>query len=306
MSTAPSPSQLPPPRRRWGSSLVLSVALHLAVLVMLVVQWRRNSHHEESQIELIPLEIMEIQGEQPAPTPEPLPQPETLPQPEATPGADEPEPPEPEPAPPSPEPEPPPEPESLVVEPPKPKPPPPKPKPKSPAPPKPQKPKDTLEERLRNARVVKPKTQPRPQKIDTSALEQRLRNLERNSAVVSNSTRTAGSAVAGVAASEMAHYQAYNARCVSPTISRLWTQLGPNALGTLPADVVITFNIDRNGRVLFCSIVRRSNNIAMNDSAERLCETIRRTDFPPFSQVGLKMDGTVRSLPFEFTLKYQH
>lgn len=287
---------------------MLSVALHLAVLVMLVVQWRRNSHHEESQIELIPLEIMEIQEEQPAPPPEPLPQPETLPQPEAmpqpeaTPVADEPEPPEPEPAPPSPEPEPPPEPESLVVEPPKPKPPPPKPKPK----PKPPKPKDTLEERLRNARVVKPKTQPRPQKIDTSALEQRLRNLERNSAVVSNSTRPAGSAVAGVAASEMAHYQAYNARCVSPTISRLWTQLGPNALGTLPADVVITFNIDRNGRVLFCSIVRRSNNIAMNDSAERLCETIRRTDFPPFSQVGLKMDGTVRSLPFEFTLKYQH
>lgn len=292
-------------RRHWGISIVLSIALHLAVLGLLCIQARKNANKEEKEIEFIPIEIIEVQSESGGGIAEPEPLPEPEPEPEPTP---EPEPvaPEPEPVPvPEPEPEP-----SMVVEEPKkeeikPKPVE-KPKPKPVEKPKPKQP--TLEERIRNARVVKGQSV-KPQPNKNSDIDKRLRDIRNRTNSPSNFGKTgsySSSGVTGVAQSEMAHYQAYNTRCVAPTLSRLWTQLGPNALDTLPNDVVIAFNIDRNGRVAFCSIVRRSNNIAMNNAAERLCDAVRNTSFPPFSQVGLKAESNVRSIPFEFTLKYQH
>ncbi len=290
-------------RRHWGISIALSVALHLAVFGVLLFQARKNANKEEKEIEFIPIEIIEVQPEGGMPIAEP--------EPVAEPEAESPQEPEPV-AEPEPEPEPEPE-QSIVVEAPKqeekpvekPKKEEPKPKPKPVEKPKPKQP--TLEERIRNAKVVK--GQPaRPQQNKKSDIDKRLERMRNNTSSSSSFGKTSGysSGVTGVSQSEMAHYQAYNARCVAPTLSRLWTQLGPNALDTLPNDVVITFNIDRNGRVAFCSIARRSNNIAMNNAAERLCDALRNTSFPPFSQVGLKAESNVRSIPFEFTLKYQH
>lgn len=293
-------------RRHWGISIALSVALHLAVFGLLFIQARKNANKEEKEIEFIPIEIIEVQSESGG---------GAVAEPEPEPVAPEPEPvdePEPEPEPVAPEPEPEPE-QSIVVEAPKkeekpvekPKKEDPKPKPKPVEKSKPKQP--TLEERIRNAKVVKGKPA-KPQPNKNSDIDKRLDRMRSNTNSPSNFGRTSGysSGVTGVSQSEMAHYQAYNTRCVAPTLSRLWTQLGPNALDTLPNDVVITFNIDRNGRVAFCNIARRSNNIAMNNAAERLCDAVRNTSFPPFSQVGLKADSNVRSIPFEFTLKYQH
>ena len=292
-------------RRHWGLSIALSVTLHLVVFGVFCIQWRKSANKEEKEIEFIPIEIIEVQNEPFNPAPVELAPEPVEPEPEPDPA--------PEPVEPEPEPKPEPEPPSIVVEEPKEEPKKPE-EPKKEEPPKPkpvEKPKPktpTLEERLRDAKKVKPKQQPKPRQ-NNSDIEKRLRELERKTGSTTNTgVRTTGrpSGVVGVSQSEMAHYQTYNTRCVAPTLSRLWTQLGPNALDTIPNDVIINFNIDRNGRVAFCSIVRRSNNIAMNDAAERLCDAVRRTSFPPFSQVGLKADSNVRSIPFEFTLKYQH
>lgn len=271
---------------------------------------QRTVPPEEKQLELIPLELIEVAGGSTAPAAAPEAPPEPAPEPTPEPEPEPPSPPapapEPEPVtPPAPEPEP----EvPAVVEEVKPKPrkiEKPKPAPEPPKPRKAEKPKpqrDSIAERLRNAPVVKqqPRRTPAP---GASKIERRLRDIERNRSTGGSSSGRSG--IIGVSAGEMANYQAYNQRCVAPTVSRLWNQLGPNALGSLPSDAVISFTIDKSGRVLFCSIVRRSSNVSMNESAQQLCEALRNTAFPPFSQVGLKTEGAVRSLPFEFTLKYQ-
>ena len=310
MSTQGAPTQRQ--FKRWTISLFASVAAHLGALFLILMHLQRTVPPEEKQLELIPLELIEVAGGSAAPAAAPEAPPEPAPEPEPTP---EPEPEPPSPPEPAPEPEPvtppAPEPEPAVVEEVKPEPPKPrkieKPKP-APEPPKPrktEKPKpqrDSIAERLRNAPVVKqqPRRTPAP---GASDIERRLRSIERNRSTGGSAPGRSG--IIGVSAGEMANYQAYNQRCVAPTVSRLWNQLGPNALGSLPSDAVISFTIDKSGRVLFCSIVRRSSNVSMNESAQQLCEALRNTAFPPFSQVGLKTEGAVRSLPFEFTLKYQ-
>ena len=212
-----------------------------------------------------------------------------------------PEPTEPEPAEPEPEPEPePPKPEPPKPEPPKPEPPkpePPKPEPPKPEPPKP-KPKDrrqSIQERLREAKVhygqqPKPVQRPRPRPVQppvrsTSAEDYRRRWAERTQVEPVRPDALTGRLRQRIeAATPAEEAMNYGDQVVRPAFYEAWET--PRTGGRTPQPVVVELDIASDGRVISSRITRRSNDDRMNQSVEELVRRIRR--FTPFTQLGIR------------------
>ena len=203
----------------------------------------------------------------------------------------EPEPTEPEPA----EPEPEPEPEPPKPEPPKPEPP--KPEPPKPEPPKP-KPKDrrqSIQERLREAKVhygqqPKPVQRPRPRPVQppvrsTSAEDYRRRWAERTQVEPVRPDALTGRLRQRIeAATPAEEAMNYGDQVVRPAFYEAWET--PRTGGRTPQPVVVELDIASDGRVISSRITRRSNDDRMNQSVEELVRRIRR--FTPFTQLGIR------------------
>ena len=227
--------------------------------------------------------------------------PPPLPEPPSPPEPTEPEPTEPEPAEPEPEPEPePPKPEPPKPEPPKPEPPkpePPKPEPPKPEPPKP-KPKDrrqSIQERLREAKVhygqqPKPVQRPRPRPVQppvrsTSAEDYRRRWAERTQVEPVRPDALTGRLRQRIeAATPAEEAMNYGDQVVRPAFYEAWET--PRTGGRTPQPVVVELDIASDGRVISSRITRRSNDDRMKQSVEELVRRIRR--FTPFSQLGIR------------------
>ena len=227
--------------------------------------------------------------------------PPPLPEPPSPPEPTEPEPTEPEPAEPEPEPEPePPKPEPPKPEPPKPEPPkpePPKPEPPKPEPPKP-KPKDrrqSIQERLREAKVhygqqPKPVQRPRPRPVQppvrsTSAEDYRRRWAERTQVEPVRPDALTGRLRQRIeAATPAEEAMNYGDQVVRPAFYEAWET--PRTGGRTPQPVVVELDIASDGRVISSRITRRSNDDRMNQSVEELVRRIRR--FTPFTQLGIR------------------
>lgn len=222
--------------------------------------------------------------------------PPPLPEPPSPPEPTEPEPTEPEPAEPEPEPEPePPKPEPPKPEPPKPEPP--KPEPPKPEPPKP-KPKDrrqSIQERLREAKVhygqqPKPVQRPRPRPVQppvrsTSAEDYRRRWAERTQVEPVRPDALTGRLRQRIeAATPAEEAMNYGDQVVRPAFYEAWET--PRTGGRTPQPVVVELDIASDGRVISSRITRRSNDDRMNQSVEELVRRIRR--FTPFSQLGIR------------------
>ena len=247
--------------------------------------------------------------------------PPPLPEPPSPPEPTEPEPTEPEPAEPEPEPEPeppkpeppkpeppkpePPKPEPPKPEPPKPEPPkpePPKPEPPKPEPPKPEppkpKPKDrrqSIQERLREAKVhygqqPKPVQRPRPRPVQppvrsTSAEDYRRRWAERTQVEPVRPDALTGRLRQRIeAATPAEEAMNYGDQVVRPAFYEAWET--PRTGGRTPQPVVVELDIASDGRVISSRITRRSNDDRMNQSVEELVRRIRR--FTPFTQLGIR------------------
>ena len=212
--------------------------------------------------------------------------PPPLPEPPSPPEPTEPEPTEPEPAEPEPEPEP---------EPPKPEPP--KPEPPKPEPPKP-KPKDrrqSIQERLREAKVhygqqPKPVQRPRPRPVQppvrsTSAEDYRRRWAERTQVEPVRPDALTGRLRQRIeAATPAEEAMNYGDQVVRPAFYEAWET--PRTGGRTPQPVVVELDIASDGRVISSRITRRSNDDRMNQSVEELVRRIRR--FTPFTQLGIR------------------
>ena len=223
--------------------------------------------------------------------PPPLPEPPSSPEP-AEPEPAEPEP-EPEPEPPKPEPEP--EPEPPKPEPPKPEPP--RPEPPKPEPPKPQ-PKDrrqSIQERLREAKVhygqqPKPVQRPRPRPVQppvrsTSAEDYRRRWAERTQVEPVRPDALTGRLRQRIeAATPAEEAMNYGDQVVRPAFYEAWET--PRTGGRTPQPVVVELDIASDGRVISSRITRRSNDDRMNQSVEELVR--RRRRFTPFTQLGIR------------------
>ena len=227
--------------------------------------------------------------------------PPPLPEPPSPPEPTEPEPTEPEPAEPEPEPEPePPKPEPPKPEPPKPEPPkpePPKPEPPKPEPPKP-KPKDrrqSIQERLREAKVhygqqPKPVQRPRPRPVQppvrsTSAEDYRRRWAEWTQVEPVRPDALTGRLRQRIeAATPAEEAMNYGDQVVRPAFYEAWET--PRTGGRTPQPVVVELDIASDGRVISSRITRRSNDDRMNQSVEELVRRIRR--FTPFTQLGIR------------------
>ena len=222
--------------------------------------------------------------------------PPPLPEPPSPPEPTEPEPTEPEPAEPEPEPEPePPKPEPPKPEPPKPEPP--KPEPPKPEPPKP-KPKDrrqSIQERLREAKVhygqqPKPVQRPRPRPVQppvrsTSAEDYRRRWAERTQVEPVRPDALTGRLRQRIeAATPAEEAMNYGDQVVRPAFYEAWET--PRTGGRTPQPVVVELDIASDGRVISSRITRRSNDDRMNQSVEELVRRIRR--FTPFTQLGIR------------------
>ena len=217
--------------------------------------------------------------------------PPPLPEPPSPPEPTEPEPTEPEPA----EPEPEPEPEPPKPEPPKPEPP--KPEPPKPEPPKP-KPKDrrqSIQERLREAKVhygqqPKPVQRPRPRPVQppvrsTSAEDYRRRWAERTQVEPVRPDALTGRLRQRIeAATPAEEAMNYGDQVVRPAFYEAWET--PRTGGRTPQPVVVELDIASDGRVISSRITRRSNDDRMNQSVEELVRRIRR--FTPFTQLGIR------------------
>ena len=227
--------------------------------------------------------------------------PPPLPEPPSPPEPTEPEPTEPEPAEPEPEPEPePPKPEPPKPEPPKPEPP--KPEPSKPEPPKPEppkpKPKDrrqSIQERLREAKVhygqqPKPVQRPRPRPVQppvrsTSAEDYRRRWAERTQVEPVRPDALTGRLRQRIeAATPAEEAMNYGDQVVRPAFYEAWET--PRTGGRTPQPVVVELDIASDGRVISSRITRRSNDDRMNQSVEELVRRIRR--FTPFTQLGIR------------------
>ena len=212
--------------------------------------------------------------------------PPPLPEPPSPPEPTEPEPTEPEPAEPEPEPEP---------EPPKPEPP--KPEPPKPEPPKP-KPKDrrqSIQERLREAKVhygqqPKPVQRPRPRPVQppvrsTSAEDYRRRWAERTQVEPVRPDALTGRLRQRIeSATPAEEAMNYGDQVVRPAFYEAWET--PRTGGRTPQPVVVELDIASDGRVISSRITRRSNDDRMNQSVEELVRRIRR--FTPFTQLGIR------------------
>ena len=223
--------------------------------------------------------------------------PPPLPEPPSPPEPTEPEPTEPEPAEPEPEPEPePPKPEPEP-EPEPPKPEPPKPEPPKPEPPKP-KPKDrrqSIQERLREAKVhygqqPKPVQRPRPRPVQppvrsTSAEDYRRRWAERTQVEPVRPDALTGRLRQRIeAATPAEEAMNYGDQVVRPAFYEAWET--PRTGGRTPQPVVVELDIASDGRVISSRLTRRSNDDRMNQSVEELVRRIRR--FTPFTQLGIR------------------
>ena len=207
--------------------------------------------------------------------------PPPLPEPPSPPEPTEPEPTEPEPAEPEPEPEP----------------EPPKPEPPKPEPPKP-KPKDrrqSIQERLREAKVhygqqPKPVQRPRPRPVQppvrsTSAEDYRRRWAERTQVEPVRPDALTGRLRQRIeAATPAEEAMNYGDQVVRPAFYEAWET--PRTGGRTPQPVVVELDIASDGRVISSRITRRSNDDRMNQSVEELVRRIRR--FTPFTQLGIR------------------
>lgn len=206
-----------------------------------------------------------------------------------------PEPPKPEPPKPEPPKVEPPKPEPPKVEPPKPKPvDPPKPlppkkdtpKPKPVEPPKPVPPKtdtkkQSIADRLNQAKVVEaPKPQPKG-----PSLSQRLADSRKNNPVVaSRTTSNVGEISDAVIASDTVSYAEM---VVQPYIQRNWIQPVKGELDVSnPSNAEIEFTVSANGFVSNARIVRRSNSKVLNASVDKFLASLKRLD--PLSKVNSK------------------
>ena len=207
--------------------------------------------------------------------------PPPLPEPPSPPEPTEPEPTEPEPAEPEPEPEP----------------EPPKPEPPKPEPPKP-KPKDrrqSIQERLREAKVhygqqPKPVQRPRPRPVQppvrsTSAEDYRRRWAERTQVEPVRPDALTGRLRQRIeSATPAEEAMNYGDQVVRPAFYEAWET--PRTGGRTPQPVVVELDIASDGRVISSRITRRSNDDRMNQSVEELVRRIRR--FTPFTQLGIR------------------
>ena len=207
--------------------------------------------------------------------------PPPLPEPPSPPEPTEPEPTEPEPA----EPEPEPEPEPLKPEPPKPEPPKPKPKDR----------RQSIQERLREAKVhygqqPKPVQRPRPRPVQppvrsTSAEDYRRRWAERTQVEPVRPDALTGRLRQRIeAATPAEEAMNYGDQVVRPAFYEAWET--PRTGGRTPQPVVVELDIASDGRVISSRITRRSNDDRMNQSVEELVRRIRR--FTPFTQLGIR------------------
>ncbi|MGN0867060.1 MAG: TonB C-terminal domain-containing protein [Oligosphaeraceae bacterium] len=224
----------------------------------------------------------------------------------------EPEPPKPEPPKPEPPKPEPPKPEPPKPEPPKPKKPepePPKPKKPEPEPPKPKKPepkKPSLEERLKEAKVTPPKSQPQTPRQKDSLDKQVRERLQRSEGALSRSSvsapsRSKGNPNPGLRGAQLDAYQNYIVLCLQPAMQPLWDQLGPEGLRSKPQAVQVTLTISPNGKVLSGTISGSSDSAAMNSAAKALLQKMQGMSLAPFSQAGLPTQG---SLQFVVNLEY--
>lgn len=202
--------------------------------------------------------------------------PPPLPEPPSPPEPTEPEPTEPEPAEPEPEPEP---------EPPKPEPPKPKPKDR----------RQSIQERLREAKVhygqqPKPVQRPRPRPVQppvrsTSAEDYRRRWAERTQVEPVRPDALTGRLRQRIeAATPAEEAMNYGDQVVRPAFYEAWET--PRTGGRTPQPVVVELDIASDGRVISSRITRRSNDDRMNQSVEELVRRIRR--FTPFTQLGIR------------------
>ena len=205
--------------------------------------------------------------------------PPPLPEPPSPPEPTEPEPTEPEPAEPEPEPEP----------------EPPKPEPPKPEPPKPKDRRQSIQERLREAKVhygqqPKPVQRPRPRPVQppvrsTSAEDYRRRWAERTQVEPVRPDALTGRLRQRIeAATPAEEAMNYGDQVVRPAFYEAWET--PRTGGRTPQPVVVELDIASDGRVISSRITRRSNDDRMNQSVEELVRRIRR--FTPFTQLGIR------------------
>ena len=176
-------------------------------------------------------------------------------------------------------------------------PPPPLPEPPKPEPPKP-KPKDrrqSIQERLREAKVhygqqPKPVQRPRPRPVQppvrsTSAEDYRRRWAERTQVEPVRPDALTGRLRQRIeAATPAEEAMNYGDQVVRPAFYEAWET--PRTGGRTPQPVVVELDIASDGRVISSRITRRSNDDRMNQSVEELVRRIRR--FTPFTQLGIR------------------
>ncbi len=280
------------------SSGVISVCLHLAVLVGMFVFARTMQKEEKPE----PLKV-KLLTEAPAKLVQPSP-PEIIPPKLEPPKLEppKPEPPKPEPPksePPKPEP---PKPEPPKPEPPKPeprKPEPPKPAPPKPAPPKPAPPKpapepvkprvQSLQERMRLAKIQGtsvPATRTPSRTESSSNIRNRLmRNVAKSVSIPRSSPSSSEMTLAEREAVN------YAEQVVNPRLTPIWNDVGPSRGdldGAQPTTVEIVFTVLSNGKITLPQISRRSSSVAMNQAAEALLRRIQGMQLPGLSAFGIK------------------
>ncbi len=260
---------------------IFSLAVHMAAFWALSAIAVNPEVPEEEYIDID--DIVEL-APAPASAPEPVVSP---PQPEP-----EPPKPEPEPEPPKPEPEPEPVPEP-VPEPEPPKPEPPKPEPPKPEPPKPE-PKETkiksLQERLKNAKVIKTET-PKPQPTPPPKTPTRsAADLSKQFTKGIPSDKPASSS-SSLTRSRQRDAGDYAERYAKPVLYDHWTPPNKAQLnGQRPSSVVIRLTVSADGRITNISISQTSNSELMNRSVQTLIAAIQQNGIrlEPFSKAGVQ------------------
>lgn len=281
--------------------VLISAIVHVALCLFLLVASRWEFAPPKPDENTPVTELLMMSPPPPPPPPAEPAEPEPAPPVPEPPKPEPPKPEPPKPEPPKPEP---PKPEPLRPEPPKPAPPKPeplKPEPPKPAPPKPEPPKpkpktrqQSIQERLQQAKVhyQQPRPQPaqprvrqeRPLRSQSAAEVNRRWAEQTQVAPVETSTLTGKLRQQLKAATPEEEAVNYGDQVVRPILYEAWDT--PRSGGTVPQPVVVELDIAADGRVISSRLVRRSNDVRMNQSVEELMRRVRR--FTPFAELGIR------------------
>ena len=190
---------------------------------------------------------------------------------------------------------------------------PPEPEPPKPEPPKPEipqpklveKPKpsheDALRERLRNAKVTQPPQKPVKPSVNPEDIARRInRQITASRPAVVRHTGVPN--LNNLDAAQQTAYENYLVSCLEPNMARLWEFCGPERLASVPRDAQVTLMISPNGSIISSYVSQGSDSARMNDCAQVLLEKLKTVKLPPFSQVHLQANASLR---FVVNLKYQ-